>query len=94
MERDRFMTPEEAKAFGLVDEVIAERPAADDPSRRNPVLNPLLAIPGLGLIRPGIGRSGDRRPRTSVIYWSGATVRQPSAAHGGIKPLCGRFLQG
>ena len=33
MERDRFMTPEEAKAFGLVDEVIAERPAADDPSR-------------------------------------------------------------
>jgi ATP-dependent Clp protease protease subunit len=33
MERDRFMTPEEAKAFGLVDEVIAERPAADDPTR-------------------------------------------------------------
>ena len=33
MERDRFMTPEEAKAFGLVDEVIAQRPAADDPSR-------------------------------------------------------------
>ena len=33
MERDRFMTPEEAKTFGLVDEVIAERPAADDPSR-------------------------------------------------------------
>ena len=30
MERDRFMTPEEAKAFGLVDEVIAERPRADD----------------------------------------------------------------
>ena len=33
MERDRFMTPEEAKTFGLVDEVIAERPAADDPTR-------------------------------------------------------------
>ena len=33
MERDRFMTPEEAKTFGLVDQVIAERPAADDPSR-------------------------------------------------------------
>jgi ATP-dependent Clp protease protease subunit len=33
MERDRFMTPEEAKAFGLVDQVIAERPPVDDPSR-------------------------------------------------------------
>jgi ATP-dependent Clp protease, protease subunit len=33
MERDRFMTPEEAKTFGLVDQVIAERPAADDPTR-------------------------------------------------------------
>ena len=33
MERDRFMTPQEAKEFGLVDQVIAERPAADDPSR-------------------------------------------------------------
>jgi ATP-dependent Clp protease protease subunit len=33
MERDRFMTPEEAKAFGLVDEVIAARPLADDPTR-------------------------------------------------------------
>jgi ATP-dependent Clp protease, protease subunit len=30
MERDRFMTPEEAKAFGLVDEVIAERPKAEE----------------------------------------------------------------
>jgi len=30
MERDRFMTPHEAKEFGLVDEVIAERPRADD----------------------------------------------------------------
>jgi ATP-dependent Clp protease protease subunit len=33
MERDRFMTPQEAKEFGLVDEVIAERPAADDPTK-------------------------------------------------------------
>jgi ATP-dependent Clp protease, protease subunit len=33
MERDRFMTPDEAKTFGLVDLVIAERPAADDPTR-------------------------------------------------------------
>ena len=30
MERDRFMTPEEAKAFGLVDEVLAQRPRTDD----------------------------------------------------------------
>jgi ATP-dependent Clp protease protease subunit len=29
MERDRFMTPDEAKAFGLVDEVVAKRPEAD-----------------------------------------------------------------
>jgi ATP-dependent Clp protease, protease subunit len=30
MERDRFMTPDEAKNFGLIDEVISERPGADD----------------------------------------------------------------
>ncbi|HET6159211.1 MAG TPA: ATP-dependent Clp endopeptidase proteolytic subunit ClpP [Dongiaceae bacterium] len=30
MERDRFMTPGEAKTFGLVDEVIAERPGTDE----------------------------------------------------------------
>jgi ATP-dependent Clp protease protease subunit len=30
MERDRFMTPQEAKEFGLVDEVITERPRTDD----------------------------------------------------------------
>ncbi|WP_119303231.1 ATP-dependent Clp endopeptidase proteolytic subunit ClpP [Dongia deserti] len=30
MERDRFMTPTEAKEFGLVDEVIAERPRTDE----------------------------------------------------------------
>jgi ATP-dependent Clp protease protease subunit len=30
MERDRFMTPQEAKEFGLVDEVITERPRTDE----------------------------------------------------------------
>ncbi|UTW53636.1 ATP-dependent Clp endopeptidase proteolytic subunit ClpP [bacterium SCSIO 12827] len=30
MERDKFMTPEEAKAFGLIDEVVANRPATGD----------------------------------------------------------------
>ena len=31
MERDRFMTPDEAKDFGLIDAVIADRPRTDDP---------------------------------------------------------------
>jgi ATP-dependent Clp protease protease subunit len=35
MERDRFMTPPEAKEFGLVDEVIAERPRADEPGSKS-----------------------------------------------------------
>lgn len=30
MERDRFMTPDEAKAFGLIDQVVAKRPDALD----------------------------------------------------------------
>jgi ATP-dependent Clp protease protease subunit len=30
MERDRYMTPEEAKEFGLIDEVVNERPAPLD----------------------------------------------------------------
>ena len=30
MERDRFMTPEEAKDFGLIDQVIVERPRSDE----------------------------------------------------------------
>ncbi|MEQ8804913.1 MAG: ATP-dependent Clp endopeptidase proteolytic subunit ClpP [Rhodospirillales bacterium] len=30
MERDKFMTPEDAKAFGLIDEVVASRPATGD----------------------------------------------------------------
>lgn len=37
MERDRFMAPEEAKTFGLVDEVVLHRPASltppDDPAK-------------------------------------------------------------
>ena len=34
MDRDRFMTPEEAKEFGLIDEVVSERPRpADDESK-------------------------------------------------------------
>jgi ATP-dependent Clp protease protease subunit len=35
MERDRFMTPTEAKEFGLVDEVIAERPKSDEPGGKS-----------------------------------------------------------
>ena len=30
MDRDRFMTPEAAKDFGLIDEVIANRPEGED----------------------------------------------------------------
>ena len=30
MERDRFMAPEDAKAFGLIDEVVAKRPIPED----------------------------------------------------------------
>jgi ATP-dependent Clp protease protease subunit len=30
MERDRFMSPEEAKDFGLIDEVVSTRPTPDD----------------------------------------------------------------
>lgn len=30
MERDKFLTPEEAQAFGLIDEVIAKRPPRED----------------------------------------------------------------
>ena len=30
MERDKFMSPEEAKAFGLIDEVVVNRPDEDD----------------------------------------------------------------
>jgi ATP-dependent Clp protease protease subunit len=34
MDRDRFMTPEEARDFGLIDEVVSERPRpADEDSR-------------------------------------------------------------
>ena len=30
MERDKFMTPEDAKSFGLIDEVVASRPASGE----------------------------------------------------------------
>ncbi len=30
MERDRFLAPDEAKIFGIIDEVVASRPATDD----------------------------------------------------------------
>ena len=33
MERDKFMTPDEAKDFGLIDEVIASRPAREEDGR-------------------------------------------------------------
>ena len=33
MERDKYMAPEEAKAFGLVDEVVAKRPARDEDAK-------------------------------------------------------------
>jgi ATP-dependent Clp protease protease subunit len=32
MERDNFMTPEDAKAFGLIDEVVDQRPATESSS--------------------------------------------------------------
>jgi len=36
MDRDRFMTPEEAKEFGLIDEVVSERPRpADEDTNRS-----------------------------------------------------------
>ena len=30
MERDRFMTAKDAKEFGLIDTIVAKRPATDD----------------------------------------------------------------
>jgi len=33
MERDKFMTPSDAKAFGLIDEVIAKRPPREDAAK-------------------------------------------------------------
>ena len=36
LERDKFLTPEDAKAFGLVDEVILKRPAADEGAEKRP----------------------------------------------------------
>ena len=33
MDRDTFMTPEEAKMFGIIDDVIVSRPASDDDAK-------------------------------------------------------------
>jgi ATP-dependent Clp protease protease subunit len=35
MDRDRFMTPEEAREFGLIDEVVSERPRTGDDEKRS-----------------------------------------------------------
>ncbi len=35
MERDKFMSPEEAKGFGLIDEVVYERPAVPDAGKKD-----------------------------------------------------------
>jgi ATP-dependent Clp protease protease subunit len=32
MERDRFLTPDDAKTFGIVDEVVEKRPAREEPT--------------------------------------------------------------
>ena len=29
MERDRFLSPDDAKAFGIIDEVVTSRPASE-----------------------------------------------------------------
>jgi ATP-dependent Clp protease, protease subunit len=42
VERDRFMSPEEAREFGLVDEVVTSRPRTED-SERQAVLRPQRA---------------------------------------------------
>jgi ATP-dependent Clp protease protease subunit len=34
LERDRFMSPDEAKAFGLIDEVITHRPSTGTPEKK------------------------------------------------------------
>jgi ATP-dependent Clp protease protease subunit len=36
VERDRFMSPEEARDFGIVDEVVASRPRLEEGERPNP----------------------------------------------------------
>ena len=35
MDRDTFMTPEEAKTFGIIDDVITNRPALDDAEKKD-----------------------------------------------------------
>ena len=36
LERDKFLTPEDAKAFGIVDEVISKRPPAEESVEKKP----------------------------------------------------------
>ena len=36
LERDKFMTPDDAKAFGIVDQVITKRPASDEVAEKKP----------------------------------------------------------
>ncbi len=35
MDRDTFMTPQEAKTYGIIDDVITNRPAADDDEKKD-----------------------------------------------------------
>ena len=34
LERDRFLTPEDAREFGLIDEVVKQRPPAEPEAKR------------------------------------------------------------
>ncbi len=36
VERDKFMSPEEAKEFGLIDEIVASRPSSEDGDEETP----------------------------------------------------------
>ena len=35
MDRDTFMTPEEAKSYGIIDEVIVNRPVTEDDEKKD-----------------------------------------------------------
>ncbi|MDG4604200.1 MAG: ATP-dependent Clp endopeptidase proteolytic subunit ClpP [Defluviicoccus sp.] len=40
VDRDRFMSPDEAKAFGIVDEVVASRPRTEEADERAGIVKP------------------------------------------------------